>query len=742
MQPPMDGLRSASPSRQPASQPLTIQGTLRRVVYASREDGWCVVRITVPGQSEPMTAVGNLLGVRPGEDLRLTGQWVTDRRYGRQFKVSSYLTVAPSTLLGMERYLGSGLVKGIGPVMARRLVKRFGLETLDVIESQPQRLAEVEGIGPLRSRRIQAAWSAQRQVREVMVFLQSHGISASHATRIYKQYGARSVAMVRENPYVLATDIHGIGFLTADQIAANLGVSRTSPRRIEAGVLHILDGMAGQGHLRAPRSLLKEESSRLLEVQPEQVDAALDRLQEQGELVFSRRPGTQEPDVYRSFLHAAESGFATLLMTLLTTPSRAVPIDAEKAMTWLEQRQKLHLAPGQREAIRRGLESKVLIITGGPGTGKTTLIKGLIKILEAKGTRILLGAPTGRAAGRLAETTGRPARTNHRLLERNPQKQGFQRNARRPLEADLLIVDEASMIDQVLGYRILQALPCSCRLIMVGDVDQLPSVGPGQVLADMIRSHRIDVVCLTEIFRQSGHSKIAINAHKVNRGEMPISSRQEEAADFFIIRREEPEEILATIKDLLSGRLRRRFDLDPMTEIQVLTPMNRGLLGTFNLNTELQALLNPQEEILQHGNRRLGMGDKVMQIHNNYDLEVFNGEIGQVTAVHRESVSVEVDFDGRRVVYTPAEVDELALAYACSIHKSQGNEYPGVIIPLHTQHYMMLQRNLLYTAISRGRQLVILVASPRALALAVKNDRVQERFTGLAWRLRTCPSVP
>jgi exodeoxyribonuclease V alpha subunit len=665
----------------------------------------------------------------------LSGRWVQDRKYGEQFRSTGFVTIQPSTLVGIEKYLGSGMVRGIGPVMARRLVERFGLATLEIIESEPERLAEVEGIGPVRRNRIQEAWVEQREIKEVMVFLQSHGVTASYAGRIYKEYGARAIGVVRENPYRLATDIHGIGFLTADRIAARLGVPRDSPLRAEAGVLHVLGRMSDEGHVYAPASRLVEEAREILDLEATLVEEAVDRLARQGAVVCEALPAGERA-VYGAALHAAESGLAAAVRHLVAAPSRSVAVDAERALAWFEKKQSLTLAPRQREAVTGALHRKALVITGGPGTGKTTLVNAVIRILEAKGVRILLCAPTGRAAKRMTETTSREARTLHRLLEFNPRSGQFERNGERLLEADLIIVDEVSMVDLPLAHHLLRAIPATCRLVLVGDVDQLPSVGPGNVLGDLIRSESVDVVRLTEIFRQAEESRIVVNAHRVNRGEMPILAGSGVESDFFFIERDEPESIVETVKSLLRERIPARFRLDPVDDIQVLTPMNRGLLGAGRLNTELQALLNPEGPSLKRGGRVFRVGDKVMQIRNNYDLEVFNGDIGRVTGLDEEGGELEVTFDGGPLAYAAGQMDELVHAYACSIHKAQGSEYPCVIIPFHTQHYVMLRRNLLYTGITRGRRLVIVVGSKRALALAVRNDRVELRYTRLTDRLQ------
>ncbi|MBI5544561.1 MAG: ATP-dependent RecD-like DNA helicase [Deltaproteobacteria bacterium] len=717
---------------------VTLEGVLELVTYSNEESGWSVVKLLVPNKPELVTAVGNLSGVQPGENLRLTGRWTVDRKWGEQFRIESFLTLKPATVAGIEKYLGSGLVPGIGPVMAERLVKHFGLQTLEVIDHQPQRLAEVEGIGPVRRASIQAAWEEQREIRQVMVFLQSNGVSSAHAVRIWKQYQDKAIEVVRENPYRLAVDVFGIGFKTADQIARNLGLSPTSPRRAEAGVLHVLSELSGEGHVFLPRSELVEHAREILEIDPALVDDAVAAMAADDKLVVENpeaSTASEDGAVYLKSLHAAESGLARALRSLQSAPVSPLAIDIEKALAWFEGRAGLSLAPEQREAIRQAVTSKVLVITGGPGTGKTTLVNGIIQILERKGRRILLAAPTGRAAKRLTETTGREAKTLHRLLEFSPRETIFQRNPENPLQADLVILDETSMVDTALGYHVLQALPPSCQLVLVGDVDQLPSVGPGSVLADLIRSQALPVVRLQHIFRQAEQSLIVANAHRINRGELPRQDNRD-GSDFFFLEEEQPEAILATVKSLVRERLPRKFGLDPVREIQVLTPMHRGSLGAAALNLELQAMLNTSGPSLQRGGRTLRAGDKVMQVRNNYDLDVFNGDIGSIEAIEEEAQLVQVRYEDRRVSYSFTELDELVHAYACTVHKAQGSEYPCIVLPLHTQHYPLLQRNLLYTAVTRGKRLVVVVGSKRALGIAVKNGRTGERHTRLAARLR------
>lgn len=711
----------------------SISGIVERVTFHTEESGFCVLRVKVKAMRELATVVGHAPSVNAGEFLDATGTWIVDREHGRQFKAEQLRIAAPSTPEGIEKYLGSGVIKGVGPHFAEKLVAAFGDKVFDVIEQEPQRLREVPGIGPTRLDRISAGWSDQREIRKIMVFLTSHGVGTARAVRIYKTYGAKAIDKVRANPYNLAHDIHGIGFQTADQIAKALGVDPQSEIRAQAGLAWVLQDLSTQGHCAYPVPLLLEAAVKLLEIPDDVLRKALTLELAQNRLVLDTLRGTEV--VYLAGLHRAETALAEALKTLRDGPHPLPAVDVEAEIARVEKEVKIELAPTQKEALRTALKSKVLVITGGPGVGKTTLVNSLLKILQER-LRVLLCAPTGRAARRLTETTGAEAKTVHRLLEVEPHTGQFKRNRDNPLEADVVVLDEASMVDVVLMNQLVRAIPARAALVMVGDVDQLPSVGPGTVLRDVIDSRAVPVVRLTEIFRQAAASRIIVNAHRINQGVMPELRKSEALEDFYVVEAEEPEAIAARILKLITERIPERFKLDPIRDIQVLTPMNRGELGARALNERLQAALNPPGpmEVVKFGHA-YRTGDKVMQIVNDYDKEVFNGDLGFIRRVDETEREMEVDYDGRPVIYDFGELDEVVPAYACSIHKSQGSEYPAVIIPLHTQHYRMLNKPVLYTGVTRGKKLVVLVGSRKALSIAVRRTEESRRISGLMERL-------
>ncbi len=712
-----------------------LQGSVERVTFHSEESGFCVLRVRVRGQRDLVTVVGMAAVVTAGEYVECEGAWNNDRHHGLQFKAQHLRVVPPSTLEGIEKYLGSGMVKGIGPHFARKLVGAFGETVFEVIEQDPDRLLELDGIGPKRKERVMQAWSEQKVVREIMIFLQSHGVGTARAVRIYKTYGEQAVERVRENPYRLSLDIHGIGFKTADAIARRLGIPYDSLIRAQAGVRHRLQENSSQGHCAAYRQDLKETTARMLEVPEPVVEAAIESELAAENLVQETIEG--EIALFLGSLHRSENGIALHLARLLKGVPPWGGIDAGKAIPWVEQQTGLELSPSQRRAVSISVNGKITVITGGPGVGKTTVVNSILTIVRARRAQIRLCAPTGRAAKRLSESTGLEASTVHRLLEFDPRTMGFRHDQNDPLDADLLVMDEVSMMDVVLMNQLLRAIPDHAAVLLVGDVDQLPSVGPGAVLADIIASEVIPTVCLTEIFRQAASSRIIVNAHRINEGLLPEEPGDQEQSDFYFIPGESPEAIHAKLMQVVTERIPARFGLHPINDVQVLTPMNRGGLGARSLNVDLQARLNPD------GNPRISRfgwsyapDDKVIQMVNDYDKEVFNGDIGRIISIDEEEGVAGIDFDGRIVEYEFGELDEISLAYATSVHKSQGSEYPAVVIPLAMQHYMLLERNLLYTAVTRGRKLVVVIGQKKALAMAVKRIGSLKRLTNLRYRLR------
>ena len=711
-----------------------LSGSVERVAFHSEETGFCVLRVKVRGRKDPVTVIGSAVSIAPGEFLECVGFWHNDRTHGLQFKARQLRTVLPGTREGIEKYLASGMVKGIGSHFAKVLVKAFGEDVFEVIEHDPLRLLSLPGIGKKRMEMVTMAWAEQKVIREIMVFLQSHGVGTARAVRIYKTYGDEAILRVTENPYRLALDIQGIGFRTADVIAERLGIARDSLIRARAGVRHALQEISNDGHCAWPVEALIEAAAELLDIPVPVIEEAVREETAEENLVRDRIEGRE--CLFLAPLHRAENGTAANVARLRRGAPSWGDIDAAKAVPWVEKRTGLNLSPSQRNAVELALSSKVVVITGGPGVGKTTLVNSILMIIRAKDVRVTLCAPTGRAAKRLSESTGLEAKTIHRLLEFDPQTFGFKRGKELPLETDLVVVDESSMVDIILANRLFAAIPDHAALIIVGDVDQLPSVGPGAVLSDIIGSGTVPTVRLTEIFRQAEASRIIVNAHRINRGEMPLKTEGTALSDFYFIPADTPEEIHDKVMQVVTERIPTRFGFHPVKDIQVLTPMNRGGLGVRSLNVELRQRLNTTAEprVSRFGTT-FSPGDKVIQTVNNYNKEVFNGDIGRIESVDSEEGLLRVDYDGRSVEYEFGELDEVSLAYATSIHKSQGSEYPAVVIPLAMQHYMLLERNLLYTGVTRGKKLVIIIGQVKALALAVKNRRSARRVTKLAERI-------
>ena len=795
----------------------TLQGILERIVYENPDTGYTVGRLSARDHSELITVVGNLASVNPGESLLLRGEWVDNARYGRQFQIDKYETILPANVVGLRKYLGSGLIKGIGPKMAARIVQKFGMDTMDIIDHEPEKLARIPGIGRHRVKIIKEAWEAQREIKNVMLFLQSHDVSTTHAAKIYKTYENDAIAIVTENPYRLADDIYGIGFVTADTIAQKLGMDKDAPPRVQAGIKYVLSQKADEGHVFQHRGELVEACQTMLEQEPEAIEEGVRALIEAEEIInpsfvdflgSDKQGGVSEPQdtyeisnqkevleadqddnptsairvlgvdsqlttddhsaIYLAPFYYAELGVANQFLRLLSygdpnfshgKPEGSSPIHTA-VLTQLEQEMGIRFAQQQRQAIQTAMTARAMILTGGPGTGKTTTTVGMIRLFEAQGKHITLTAPTGRAAKRLSETTGGEAKTIHRLLEFSPQINAFKRNRQNPLDTDVVIVDETSMVDLVLMNRLMQAIPPSTTLILIGDVDQLPSVGAGNVLRELIDSQRIPVIELTEIFRQAQESMIVTNAHRINKGDFPELTGDADR-NFFFIEEEDPDEIVELVCSLIADRLPQHYDYHPMDDIQLLCPMRRGTLGTESLNKRLQEVLNleytapaaahPLEKArfgtrpYKQGAQSFGqsrtaggfrIGDKVMQIRNNYDYDVFNGDIGRVVAIEHIDKKVHIQFPDRQVAYDTADLGELVLAYATTIHKAQGSEYPAVVIPLHTQHYLMLQRNLLYTGITRAKERVVIVGTKQALGICIRNNQVMQRNSYLAERLQ------
>ena len=712
-----------------------LDGQIERVVFRNEENGFCVLRVKVRGHKELVTVTGTVPTVNPGEWMAGDGEWFTDPRHGKQFKAEKMRMSKPDTLEGIEKYLASDLVKGIGKEYAKRLVKTFGRDVFDVIENASGKLLKVEGIGQQRKDNIKKAWDEQKSVRQIMAFLFSHGISTPRAFRIHKIYGDKAIEIVQRDPYCLARDIRGIGFLIADQIAMKLGIAKDSDLRARAGIEYVLSEVTSSGHCAYVRNDLLSKTAELLDIDLIIIEKALDYSVE-AERLIQRSDFKGRDLVYLPKLYFAEIELAKRLQLLSKGKHPCPPIEFEKALAWVQQKSGIELANAQRNALKTAVESKVMIVTGGPGVGKTTLVNSVLMVLKAKKMRVSLCAPTGRAAKRMAETTGMEAKTIHRTLQFNPGTGGFIHKADNPLECDVLIVDESSMIDVVLASQLMDAVPLHAAVVIVGDSDQLPSVGPGRVLQDMIHSKTIPVGHLNEVFRQAATSQIITNAHKINKGQMPEFPESGDSSDCYFVEADDPDKALKLVGKMIKKSIPQKFRFNPMEDIQILTPMQKGDLGAKNLNITLQQLLNPRGDEVERFGVTYRTGDKVMQTENDYDKDVYNGDIGRIISIDNETSELCVDFDGRRVIYDFRELDELVLSYAITIHKSQGSEYPCVVIPMHTQHYVLLQRSLIYTAITRAKKLVIVLGTKKALNLAVTRADSRERTTTLSERLK------
>ena len=714
-----------------------LQGYVETITFHNPESGFHILKIKCTQQKDLITLTGIALNLHTGEYIEAEGQWINDQKYGRQFKADNICKIQPSTLEGITKYLSSGLIKGIGSIFAKRLVKAFGDQIFNVIENTPEKLLTLKGIGPNKIRKITQAWKEHEAIRNIMVFLQTHKIGTSRATRIYKMYKEDAIDKITQNPYRLIQDIHGIGFKVADNLAVSLGIHKTALIRARAGILHIIQTLNAEGHCAVFLDTLIQKSKVILNI-PENI--ILDAIEAETHSTHLISDTIHEQScLYTSHLYHAECNVAKHLHRLLTAPLKIENIDTAHALKWVEKITHLTLSDSQKNALDLAINKKCVCITGGPGVGKTTLVNSIIQIIQSKNANIVLCAPTGRAAKKLSESTHLEAKTIHRLLEFNPHTNdgGFKYNESNPLDADLIVIDEASMIDILLMQHLLNALPDKIRMLIVGDIDQLPSVGPGKVLSDIIHSNRIPTIHLTEIFRQAAESQIIINAHRINAGKIPHKIEKGMPSDFYIIHCNTPKAIYKTLNTLVTERIPQTFQADPISDIQVLTPMNKGGLGVKSLNIELQSILNPnpQNHLSKFGST-YGTGDKVIQTVNNYDKEVFNGDLGIIQSINHVDHEINITFDAHKTItYSFDELDEINLAYATSIHKSQGSEYPIVIIPIAMQHYMLLQRNLLYTAVTRGKKLVILLGEAKAIAMAIHNITQNNRLTKLAQRI-------
>jgi len=707
-----------------------LSGTIERITYHNADNGFCVIRVKVKGHKDLVTVTGNVPSVSAGEYIKCSGIWHNDRNHGKQFKADFLKSLPPETLEGIERYLGSGLIKGIGAHFAKRLVSAFGDKVFEVIENKPNLLSTVEGIGKIRAQSICSNWQDQKIIREIMVFLQSHGVGTTRATRIYKTYGEKAIEVVSQNPYQLAKDIRGIGFVSADTIAGNLGIAKDSLVRARAGVAHVLLEATSDGHCGLPQEILVQNSAKLLEIEKDLIELAIAEEIKLKSLVTDTLNNINT--IFLASYYVYEKNIAKILLNLAKSPVSWDKTDTATIIPLVEKELNITLAESQKVAIEKALDNRLMVITGGPGTGKTTLVNSLLKTLAAKKLNIKLCAPTGRAAKRLSESTGLEATTIHRLLEIDPAYGGFKRNEESPLSCDYLVIDETSMVDVPLFYSLLKALPLHSALLLVGDVDQLPSVGAGQVLKDIINSKVISTVQLTEIFRQAATSNIITNAHRVNHGILPNMQITREESDFYFVEAEHGDNIINKIITMVKDRIPKKFNLDPVQDIQLLCPMQRGGAGARSLNIELQKVLNPNHTngIVKFG-QIFAVGDKIMQTENNYDKEVYNGDIGIIKAINEQDQEIIINFYNRDVTYDYTDLDQITLAYATTIHKSQGSEYPAVIIPITMQSYMMLRRNLIYTAITRGKKLVVIIGQKKALAMAVKDTTSSHRYSKL-----------
>lgn len=709
-----------------------IYGYIERITFQNPETGYTVAKLQQYRKKDLTVVVGNIPSVQVGETIRCRGTWKSHLIHGMQFVIESCSIETPADVEGLKKYLGSGLIKGIGPTYADRIVDIFGGDVLHVIDKEPERLLEVPGLGKKRVERIATCWQDQKSIRDVMIFLQKYGVSPTYAQKIFKSYGNQSIQKVNENPYCLARDIFGIGFSSADKIAESMGVEKNSPKRIDAGIEYVLSQLSNDGHVCYPIAEFLVEAEKVLEVDKELIGQRIYGLVDANRIVVSDLvfEGVVNPFIWIRALYLSEMGIARELKRLIRGRSNLRPINHEKAIEWVQEKLQIRLADNQKVAVIKSLTEKVQVITGGPGTGKSTITNAILTITSALTDNIILAAPTGRAAKRMTEITGKKASTIHTLLEFDFKKMGFKRDKSNPLECDLIIIDEASMIDTSLMYSLLKAITDHARVIFVGDINQLPSVGPGNVLKDLIASDCVSVTMLNEIFRQAEGSRIITNSHRINQGLFP-DIRNLSDSDFFFIEAEEKEDVMKQILSLVTLRLPKKYGYHPMEDIQVLSPMKKGVVGTENLNMILQEALNKKASYVFQAGKKLQVDDKVMQIRNNYKKEVFNGDIGYVTKIDNTEQKVTINFDSKLVEYDFRDLDEVVLAYAISVHKFQGSECPCIVMPVHTTHFMLLGKNLLYTGVTRGKKLVVLVGTKKALYMAINRDEVKKRYTGL-----------